>query len=129
MFGIGFGEMLIIAVVLLIAVGPKQLPAMMKTVGKGMRDLRRAADDLRRSTGIVELLRDEDLRTPLRDSPPRPLSVAELERESPHEGVDVEHARLLAENQARVSSGAAQLSESAAAVPEKDVPRSGRADG
>ena len=61
MFGIGFGEMLIIAVILLIAVGPKQLPSLMKTVGKGMRDVRRAADDLRRSTGIDELLRDEEL--------------------------------------------------------------------
>jgi sec-independent protein translocase protein TatB len=102
MFGIGFGEMLIIAVILLIAVGPKQLPSLMKTVGKGMRDVRRAADDLRRSTGIDELLRDEDLRNPLKMEPPakRPLSAAELERESPREGVDVEEAR------ARVEAGA-----------------------
>jgi sec-independent protein translocase protein TatB len=103
MFGIGFGEMLIIAVILLIAVGPKQLPSLMKTVGKGMRDVRRAADDLRRSTGIDELLRDEELRNPLKmtEPPPkRPLTAAELERESPREGIDVEEAR------ARVEAGA-----------------------
>lgn len=132
MFGIGFGEMLIIAVVLLIAVGPKQLPSMMKTVGKGMRDLRRAADDLRKSTGIDELLRDEELRNPLREPPPRPLSVAELERESPHEGVDVTHARLLAENQARVPGGPARLGAGdsiAQHVPGEHDPKSGRADG
>jgi sec-independent protein translocase protein TatB len=102
MFGIGFGEMLIIAIVLLIAVGPKQLPQMMKTVGKGLRDVRRAADDLRRSTGIDELMRDEDLRNPLREPPPRSLSAAELERETPREGVDVEQARVVAEQTARV---------------------------
>jgi sec-independent protein translocase protein TatB len=109
MFGIGFGEMLIIAVVLLIAVGPKQLPSLMKTVGKGMRDVRRAADDLRRSTGIDELMRDEELRNPLREPPPRPLSAAELERESPREGVDGEHARVLAERKLRVEHEAAAL--------------------
>ena len=111
MFGIGFGEMLIIAVILLIAVGPKQLPSLMKTVGKGMRDVRRAADDLRRSTGIDELLRDEELRNPLREPPPRPLSASDLERESPREGVDVEHARVLAESGQRVGQ------ESAAGAP------------
>lgn len=103
MFGIGFGEMLIIAVILLIAVGPKQLPSLMKTVGKGMRDVRRAADDLRRSTGIDELLRDEQLRNPLKMDPPRrALTAAELERESPREGVDVEEARAQTEIAARV---------------------------
>ena len=115
MFGIGFGEMLIIAVILLIAVGPKQLPSLMKTVGKGMRDVRKAADDLRRSTGIDELLRDEELRNPLREPPPRPLSASDLERESPREGVDTEHARVLAENGLRVE----QESTNAAAQPER----------
>lgn len=104
MFGIGFGEMLIIAVILLIAVGPKQLPSLMKTVGKGMRDVRRAADDLRRSTGIDELLNDQDLRNPLRETPHRPLSAADLERESPREGVDVDHARVAAETATRVAA-------------------------
>jgi sec-independent protein translocase protein TatB len=104
MFGIGFSEMLIIAVILLIAVGPKQLPSLMKTVGKGMRDVRRAAEDLRRSTGIDELMRDEDLRNPLREPPPRSLTAAELERETPREGVDVDQARAAAEQAARMES-------------------------
>jgi sec-independent protein translocase protein TatB len=108
MFGIGFTEMLIIGVVLLLAVGPRQLPALMKTVGKGLRDIRRAADDLRRSTGIDELMRDEDLRNPLRDidKPPYRLTVADRERENPREGVDVAHARVAAEADARVSASA-----------------------
>ncbi|MET0340418.1 MAG: Sec-independent protein translocase protein TatB [Polyangiales bacterium] len=107
MFGIGFGEMLIIGVVLLIAVGPRQLPAMMKTLGKTIREVRRAADDLRRSTGIDELLRDEDLRNPLRDleKPPYQLTPADRERETPREGVDIVHQRVHAEMEARVAQG------------------------
>jgi sec-independent protein translocase protein TatB len=112
MFGIGFTEMLIIAVVLLIAVGPRQLPQLMKTVGKGLREVRKAADDLRRSTGIDELLRDEDLRNPLRGIdqdrpatvPSYKLSAADLERENPREGVDAAQARAAAEQEARVAA-------------------------
>lgn len=62
MFGIGFGEMLVIAMFLLIAVGPDKLPTMIKTVAKTYRQFRRTALDLRASTGIDDLLRDEELR-------------------------------------------------------------------
>ena len=125
MFGIGFGEMLIIGVVLLIAVGPRQLPALMKTVGKGLRDVRRAAEDLRRSTGIDELLRDEDLRNPLRDRPatnpesaaPYKLSAADKERELPREGIDAAHARVQAEADARVAQGGGLLPPSTPGLP------------
>jgi sec-independent protein translocase protein TatB len=110
MFGIGFTEMRIIAVVLLIAVGPRQLPQMMKTVGKGIREIRKAADDLRRSTGIDDMMRDEDLRNPLRGldqerpaSVPYKLTAGDLSRESPREGIDAEFARQDAEREARVA--------------------------
>jgi sec-independent protein translocase protein TatB len=103
MFGIGFGEMLIIAVILLIAVGPRQLPQLMKTVGKGMREVRRASNELRKSTGIDELLRDEELRNPLKPTPQRyNLRPSDRERENPREGVDVADARMRVEVSARV---------------------------
>jgi sec-independent protein translocase protein TatB len=105
MFGIGFGEMVIIAVILLLAVGPKQLPALMKTVGKGMRDLRRASDELRKSTGIDELLNDEDLRNPMRPEAPKPryqISPADVARQEPLDGVDGAYARESAERAARL---------------------------
>lgn len=62
MFGIGFGEMVVIAVLLLIAVGPDKLPTTIKTVAKAYRQFRRAANDIRASTGIDDLLRDEELK-------------------------------------------------------------------
>lgn len=107
MFGIGFGEMLIIAVILLIAVGPRQLPQLMKTVGKGMREVKRATNDLRRSTGIDELLNDDELRNPLKhDAKPQrqPLRPSDRERESPSEGVDLAHARIQVQASAPVSA-------------------------
>lgn len=62
MLGIGFWEMLVIAGLILIAVGPDRLPAMIKTVSKFYRQFRRTAEDLRASTGIDDLLRDEELK-------------------------------------------------------------------
>ena len=105
MFGIGFGEMLIIGVILLLAVGPKELPKLMKTVGKGMREVRKASNELRKSTGIDELLNDDELRNPLKDQKPirRSLVAADLEREIPPHGVDVSHAQHRAESLARVA--------------------------
>jgi sec-independent protein translocase protein TatB len=47
MFGLSFGEILIIAVIALLLLGPERLPEAAKTLGKGLRDLRRATDDLK----------------------------------------------------------------------------------
>lgn len=62
MFGIGFGEMVVIVILMLIAVGPDKLPMMVKTVAKTYRQFRRAATDIRASTGIDDFLRDEELK-------------------------------------------------------------------
>ncbi len=47
MFDIGFYELLIFAVVTLIFVGPKELPTLMRTVGRYVGILRRQADEFR----------------------------------------------------------------------------------
>jgi Tat protein translocase TatB subunit len=52
MFGIGWQELIIIAVVALIIVGPKKLPDLAKTLGKGIRDFKNAAE------GVTEDLKD-----------------------------------------------------------------------
>jgi len=44
MFGIGWQELIIIAVIALLVVGPKKLPDLAKTLGKGFSEFRRAAD-------------------------------------------------------------------------------------
>jgi sec-independent protein translocase protein TatB len=45
MFDIGWSELVIIGVVALIAIGPKELPAVMRTVGQYMGKLRRMASE------------------------------------------------------------------------------------
>jgi sec-independent protein translocase protein TatB len=62
MLGIGFWEMLVICGLILVAVGPDRLPGMVKTVAKFYRQFRRTAEDLRASTGIDDILRDEELK-------------------------------------------------------------------
>ncbi len=47
MFGLSFGEIVIIAILALLLLGPDKLPEAAKTLGKGLRDLRRATDDLK----------------------------------------------------------------------------------
>ncbi len=108
MFGLGFGELLVCAVVLLIAVGPNRLPTFLKALGKGMREFRRTTRELREATGIDDLLEDEDLkelRKPLLSTtsppvaPPRAkLTEDDLRREHPGAGPDVLHAMHLAQS-------------------------------
>ncbi len=47
MFGLSFTEVLIIAVLALILLGPDQLPTAARTAGKWMREFRRATEDLK----------------------------------------------------------------------------------
>jgi Tat protein translocase TatB subunit len=49
MFGIGTGEILIILVIALLVLGPKELPKVARTIGKAMRELQRTKDEIRQS--------------------------------------------------------------------------------
>ena len=52
MLGIGMQEILIILVVALIVIGPKRLPDLAKTLGKGFAEFRKAADDLQETVRL-----------------------------------------------------------------------------
>jgi sec-independent protein translocase protein TatB len=73
MFGssLGFQEILVICVILIVVVGPDRLPAMMKGVGKALRTMREASREIRTTVGIDEMMREDVLRPP----PPRPRPV------------------------------------------------------
>jgi sec-independent protein translocase protein TatA len=49
MFNIGPQELLLIVVVALVVVGPKRLPELGRTIGKGLREVRKAQDEVRRT--------------------------------------------------------------------------------
>lgn len=66
MFGMSMTEIVIILVVALIVVGPKELPNIARTLGKSLRDLRRAGDDLR------DTFEREVMQEPVRPKEPPP---------------------------------------------------------
>ncbi len=129
MFNIGFGEIAVICIIMIIALGPDRLPEAMKTVGKTLRTLRQASRDIRASTGIDELMRDDiDLR-----SPPRP-AVRKAAQIAPPEGptlvsrgVTTGEADVAAPAESKhvESASGASSTEGAAAAPsaEGDKPR------
>ena len=46
MFDVGGGELILILLVVLLLFGPKKLPELARSVGKGLRQVRRAQEDL-----------------------------------------------------------------------------------
>ena len=48
MFGLGFAEILVILVIALVFIGPKRLPGLARTLGKGLREFQNA------TRGIME---------------------------------------------------------------------------
>jgi Tat protein translocase TatB subunit len=91
-FGIGGWELLVIAVVALVVLGPKGLPSAARAVGRVASELRRATSDLRQSIELDPELKDlphalDELNRPLltpipphRRRPPTPLDGAPEDR-------------------------------------------------
>jgi len=69
MFGIGFQELIIIAIIALLIVGPKKLPDLAKTLGKGLSEFRKATDgitdDLKQTMQSDEKPKEDGLKDPL----------------------------------------------------------------
>jgi sec-independent protein translocase protein TatB len=64
-FGLGFGEMVVLGVVLLVVVGPRELPKLLRSVGRGITKLRQMSADLRQQSGIDDIINEEGLREDL----------------------------------------------------------------
>src|SRR4030067_307932 len=75
MFGIGFQEMLIILVVVLIFFGPKRLPDLAKSLGKGIAEFKKASEEVRK--GIDEAVRDADSEEKDQEPPASPAGDAQ----------------------------------------------------
>ena len=46
MFNLGFSELILIAIIALIFIGPKQLPELARTLGRALNELKRATGDI-----------------------------------------------------------------------------------
>ena len=60
MFGLGTAELLIILFIALVVLGPKELPKVARTLGRGIRELQRAKDDIKKN---IEFEDDTDEKT------------------------------------------------------------------
>jgi Tat protein translocase TatB subunit len=83
MFGLGLTELVVILVVALLFLGPEKLPEVARTLGRGLRELRRASDDIRDTvSGTVNDAVRELRVPPARPAPPAPREdgAASVER-------------------------------------------------
>jgi Sec-independent protein translocase protein TatA len=78
MFGVGPTELAFFLVIVLLAVGPEKLPTFMRTVGKGVRQVRNASREFKDAIGLDELMREGD---PFRAPPVRPPVARPLPRQ------------------------------------------------
>lgn len=87
MFNIGPTELLVVLAIALLVVGPKKLPDLGRTIGKSMREFRRAQDELKSSFDLSAM--DEPVAkgpaqaTP--KTPPATPSAPEAAPESPED--------------------------------------------
>ncbi|HEX9294980.1 MAG TPA: twin-arginine translocase TatA/TatE family subunit [Polyangiaceae bacterium] len=99
MFGFSFGEMLVLGVVAIVVVGPRNLPSLMRTAGQLIYRIRKMAMDIRTESGIDEILDAEGIRSEIDNfkrlasgaiSPDElsPNVVPDREREYPRVGCD-----------------------------------------
>jgi len=94
-----FGELMILAIIALVVVGPRRLPSMLRTAGQLIGKVRRMAMDIRTESGIDEILDAEGIRSELDnfrrlaageippDEPARTI-LPDREREYPSVGCD-----------------------------------------
>lgn len=61
MFGFSLSELVVVIVVAVVVIGPKDMPKMLRKLGQMAGKLRRMASDLRAQSGIDEALRTEGL--------------------------------------------------------------------
>src|SRR5216684_3679287 len=106
MFGLSMTEVVIILGLALLLLGPDQLPSIAKTLGKGMREIRKATDDLK-STFEQEMVRIDEpepqrMLQPVSD----PAAAKAAARAAPSTPADPASARAAARPAAAVAPAA-----------------------
>ncbi|MGA3083738.1 MAG: Sec-independent protein translocase protein TatB [Thermodesulfobacteriota bacterium] len=82
MFGIGFPEFILILVVALVVLGPKKLPELARSIGKGLAEFKKSAEELKENLNLGEDLKE--VRKDLNDimDPAQYLKTTELSHAS-----------------------------------------------
>ena len=78
MFGIGMTELLVILAIGLLVIGPKKLPELARSLGKGLAEFRRASTEMRRE--FLDVAEEASIEPP-KASPPETEEPEESEGE------------------------------------------------
>ena len=87
MFDVGFDEMLVIAVIAIVVIGPKDLPRALRTLGQWVAKVRRVSGHFR--SGIETMIREAELEEMERKWREQNAAIM---AQSPAEGQSAEHA-------------------------------------
>jgi sec-independent protein translocase protein TatB len=115
MFGMSMTEIVIIVIFALLVLGPGELPAAARTIGKTLRDVRRAGDDLR-DTFEREIMQEKPLQI-------RPVAEAVAKGSTPPPAPSIEAANASPPAETPAPDGAAAAATSSPAPSAGDVPK------
>jgi TatA/E family protein of Tat protein translocase len=82
MFGLGFGELVLVLLIALIFIGPKKLPELAKGLGQGIREFQKAAKGF---TDSFQDNEDHSLPPSIENKPEEKPLVAEAEKPADQE--------------------------------------------
>jgi len=108
MGNLGFSEMLIIFVVALLVFGPKKLPELGKSLGKGIREFRKATDELKSSW--EEQVRD--IQSPINDVKNDIRNVGQDLKSDFYKSIEAEHTEHSTTPETQVAHDPSKPSES-----------------
>lgn len=85
MFGLSFTEILFLAVLGLIVIGPKQLPEVARTLGKFLTELRRTTNVItdKMKESVIEEPTIQPKSTPTQNSPEKAQEIVQTEIKKP----------------------------------------------
>ena len=115
MFGLGFWEISVILIIALVVLGPKKLPELAKSLGKGIREFRNATEDFK-STMDSELAKPDRRELPTPPRPPAGPTAASNE-------VEAEVERVTATDTPKAADSAAPAAAADAASGDAEKPK------
>jgi TatA/E family protein of Tat protein translocase len=106
MFGIGAQEMVFIAIIALLVFGPKRLPELARTIGRGLAEFRHASSDLRSALS----LEPDPPGTPKKRKHVDPREDRDFDEPAPQSAL---HESIIADVKAAEAAVAAELADEA----------------